>query len=69
MIRRIFEQVIWVGVIAIVAILIAGAITYSRVQLLSETARMGQIAASVFDCLCSEFYPLCRQPNRARVAI
>src|SRR6266404_6144330 len=38
MIRRIFEQVIWIGVIAIVAILIAGAITYSRVQLLSETA-------------------------------
>ena len=38
MIRRIFERVIWVGVIAIVAIVIAGAITYSRVQLLSETA-------------------------------
>ena len=38
MIRRIFERVIWVGVIAIVAIVIAGAITYSRVRLLSETA-------------------------------
>jgi PAS domain S-box-containing protein len=37
MIRRIFEQVIWVGVIAIVAIVIAGAITYSRVQLLGDT--------------------------------
>jgi CHASE3 domain sensor protein len=38
MIRRIFERVIWVGVVAIVAILIAGAITYSRVQLLSDAA-------------------------------
>jgi PAS domain S-box-containing protein len=37
MIRRIFERVIWAGAIAIVAIVIAGAITYSRVQLLSDT--------------------------------
>src|SRR5882757_4158964 len=38
MIRRIFERVIWVGVVAIVAIVLAGAITYSRVQLLSDAA-------------------------------
>jgi CHASE3 domain sensor protein len=38
MIRRIFERVLWVGVIAIVAIVVAGAITYSRVQLLSDAA-------------------------------
>jgi PAS domain S-box-containing protein len=38
MVRRIFERVIWVGLVAIVAIGIAGAITYSRVQLLSEAA-------------------------------
>src|SRR5882724_3903342 len=38
MIRTIFERVIWVGVVAIVAIVLAGAITYSRVQLLSEAA-------------------------------
>jgi PAS domain S-box-containing protein len=38
MIRRIFERVTWVGVVAIVAIVIAGAITYSRVHLLSDAA-------------------------------
>src|SRR5882724_6378349 len=38
MIRQVFERVIWVGVVAIVAIVLAGAITYSRVQLLSEAA-------------------------------
>jgi len=37
MIRRISERVIWVGAIAIFAIVIAGAITYSRVQFMGET--------------------------------
>jgi PAS domain S-box-containing protein len=38
MIRRIFERVIWVAVVAIAAIVIAGAITCSRVQMLSDSA-------------------------------
>jgi PAS domain S-box-containing protein len=36
MIRRIFERVIWMGAAAIVAIAMAGAITYTRVQSLSD---------------------------------
>jgi CHASE3 domain sensor protein len=36
MVRRISERVIWVGAVAIVAILMAGGITYSRVHLLSD---------------------------------
>ncbi len=36
--RRASERVIWVGAIAIVLIAIAGAITYTRVQLLTEAA-------------------------------
>jgi CHASE3 domain sensor protein len=36
MVRRISERVIWVGAVAIVAILVAGSLTYSRVRLLSD---------------------------------
>jgi CHASE3 domain sensor protein len=36
MVRRISERVIWVGAVAVVAILVAGSLTYSRVRLLSD---------------------------------
>ena len=47
MIRRIFERVIWVGVIAIVAIVIAGAITYSRLVASMQAEEGAQLAGRV----------------------
>jgi len=45
MIRRIFERVSWVGVVAIVAIVVAGAITYSRLVASIQAEESSQLAA------------------------
>src|SRR6266702_219861 len=43
MIRRIFERVIWVGVVAIVAIVIAGAITYRTLDATLQAEESSQV--------------------------
>ena len=43
MIRRIFERVIWVGVVAIVAIVIAGAITYRTLDATMQAEESSQV--------------------------